>query len=506
MKLKKKCAALAAASLICVSGVMCAGLTGCSGETDADDRTVFPVSTYNDTGSVTMGDVMPFYDDGTMYVFHLQNTSSSSSSVYYHPISCLTTTDYVHYNDEGVVINYEEDYASPDAAIGTGSFIKDENGVYHCFYTGHNSEEDTGLPYAEVIRHATSTDLINWTKDEDFNLYGSSDDFRDAYVYYDDYDERYYMLVTTNSGGTGVIERYMAASLDADSSEWTDVGVFFENDDGTYNMECPSYIEYNGYYYLAFSEQGDDRVTHYRYKTERNGDWQSFERDSIDASGFYAGRLEKAGGDLYAFAWCATLTGGSTGDFDWGGNLVVHQIKQLSNGELCATMVESVGQSISEQTNYTFSDGSKVENLSFNGESFGAKSVSALSDGVIRISFTLTLNNYDGDCGLTFGLKDTLDNRLGAAVIAFEPSTSRLVCYNDVSNILRYGSALAEVSFAYAKGKTYTVDVLIDGEILTVYLDDTVAMTARIPDMDGNCFAFYSNGISVEFGGITFYE
>ena len=111
--------------------------------------------------------------------------------------------------------------------------------------------------------------------------------------------------------------------------------MFFKNDDGDYNMECPSYVEYNGFYYLAYSEQGDNRVTHYRYRTEKNGEWKKFERDSIDSSGFYAGRLEKAGEDLYAFAWCAKLSGGSTGEFDWGGNLVVHKIKQLPTGGLC---------------------------------------------------------------------------------------------------------------------------------------------------------------------------
>ena len=99
--------------------------------------------------------------------------------------------------------------------------------------------------------------------------------------------------------------------------------------------------------YLAYSEQGENRVTHYRYKTEKNGGWKRFERDSIDASGFYAGRLEKAEDKLYAFAWCANLTGGSTGEFDWGGNLVAHEIKQLSNGELCAVMVSNVKQTFS---------------------------------------------------------------------------------------------------------------------------------------------------------------
>mgnify|MGYP005804340445 FL=1 len=175
------------AKIIVIAALLAAFAIGASGCSQSENEghggqvTPFPISSYDETLAVTMGDVMPFYDDGVMNIYHLQN-SRGSQSMYYHPISRLTTTDYVHYEDEGIVINYEEEFSSPDAAIGTGSFIKDEDGLYHCFYRGHNAEEGTGLPYIEVVRHATSPDQVTWTKDEDFNLYGNSNDFRDPNV------------------------------------------------------------------------------------------------------------------------------------------------------------------------------------------------------------------------------------------------------------------------------------------------------------------------------------
>ncbi len=501
MKLRKVLVAALVAALL-------TGVAGCSGEQQPVEEgqvTPFPISSYDETLAVTLGDVMPFYDGEVLNIYHLQN-SRGSQSMYYHPISRLTTTDFVHYEDRGVAISYEEKFSSPDAALGTGSFIKDEDGLYHCFYTGHNAEEGTGLPYIEVVRHATSPDQVTWTKDEDFNLYGTSNDFRDPYVYYDDYDECYYMLVTTNQDGRGVIKRYSSPTLSADDSEWSDRGVFFANDSGTFNMECPSYVEYNGCWYLMYSEQGDNRVSHYRYRTEHDGDWYKFERDTIDASGFYAGRLEFVGEKLYAFAWCATLTAGSVGDFDWGGNLVVHELRQLSDGELCAVPVTEVGEIISAPAEYTRTDGEKAEELSFIDGKFAANTFTKLSGGTVRITFDITLDDYSGDCGMTFGIREGLNNRLGNAVVAFEPENSRLVCYNDVSSIVRYGSSLAQVPFAYMAGRTYGVTVLISGEIISVYLDDAVVLTLRLPDMKNNYFAFYSNGAGVTFGGITFYE
>lgn len=481
-------------------------ISGCSSKKPANDgnKTLYPVSSYEETLEITMGDVMPFYDDGVMNIYHLQN-SRGSNSMYYHPISRITTTDYLNYKDEGIVIPFEEEYTSPDAAIGTGSFIKDKNGKYHCFYTGHNAAEGTGLPYVEVIRHAVSDDQKEWTKIEDFNLYGECNDFRDPYVYFDEIEECYYMLVTTRVNDTGVIKQYSAKDLLVEDSQWKDCGVFFWNDNGTYNMECPSYIEYNGFYYLAFSEQGDNRVTHYRFKTSPDGQWKKFERDSIDSSGFYAGRLEKAGDELFAFAWCANLTGGFTGDFDWGGNLVAHKIIQSASGELNAVMIDQVSKQLSNSVEYKTIKDKKLETLSFQNDGFYSVCIEKLRRTITRLNFKFSIEDRTGDFGLTFNVKGT-NNRLGSAVIAFEPGKNSVTCYNNVSNVIRYGSALSTVSFVYSKNKEYEVNILIDDEIMTVYLDDAVAMTVRLSGTSNKNFAFYSNNTNVEFRGIKFYE
>ena len=490
-------------AFLCVSLVACAPAKG---SVDQGDMRVYPVSQDDGVSTIVMGDVMPFYDDGVMNIYHLQN-STGSLYMFYHPISRLTTTDFLHYTDEGIAINFEEDYYSPDASLGTGSFIKDASGKYHCFYTGHNGMTDAGLPYFEAVRHAVSTDgQKTWQKVDEFSLYGTENDFRDPYVYYDSVDNCYYMLVTTRANGRGVIKQYAADSLDAASSEWRDCGIFFDNDAGSYNMECPSYVEWNGFYYLAYSEQGAERVTHYRYKTERDGEWKKFERDSIDNNGFYAGRLEKTADGLYAFAWCAKLTGASSGDFDWGGNLVTHQIKQLESGELIPVMVSNVENELDEQVAYKLSNGKKVSKFNFDGTKFSAFGIETLSTNVTRLHFTITLNSLNGDFGLTFGLDQAYNNRLGAGVVAFNASSNRIECYNAVTSIIRYGSPLTSMGFTFETGKTYNVDVLIHGELLTVYFNETLAMTVRVPSMPEKCFAFYSHGTDVSIGEIAFYE
>ena len=508
--------------IICFCAVACtpAGV----GSVDQKGANVFPVSTMDDSLPVAMGDVMPFYDDGVMNIYHLRD-SKGTNSIFYHPIARITTTDFIHYTDEGIALDFEEKITSIDAALGTGSFIKGSDGTYHCFYTGHNgmkeknpdTNEDefvTGFKHAEVVRHATSTDQKTWVKDEDFNLVGWEDDFRDPYVYYDGVDGCYYMLITTRDSGAAVIKRYFAKSLDANSDDspenengWRFKDNFFTNDEGSYNMECPSFIELNGFYYLAYSEQGDNRVTHYRYKTSHDGEWQKFERDSIDASGFYAGRLEKAGDKLYAFAWCARLSGGSSGGFDWGGNLVTHELVQdATTGELSAVMPQNYKQFFSTQVFYKTVDGRNLDEVSFDGTKFAAVGLEKLSTNVTRISLTIDIKGDKGNFGLSFGLDGDYNNRLGSAVIAFDLDGNRLTCYNGVSSILRYGAPLASVAFGFEQSKSYNVDVIIDGEIITVYLNGAVALTSRITDMDESNFAFYSNGAQAKIRDVKFYE
>ena len=505
-----------------LAAVMAIGATGCksneSGSIDQKGANVFPVSTIDDGISVAMGDVMPFYDNGVMNIYHLQD---SGSSPFYHPISRLTTKDFIHYKDEGIAINYAEGtdaIKSNDAALGTGSFIKDKNGKYHCFYTGHAaSAEDVAPDPLEVVRHATSADQKTWVKEESFKLKGNSaadylnNDFRDPYVYYDGVDGCYYMLVTARDKidgiETGVIKYYSSSTLDADADGWKYEGIFYNNPDGTYNMECPSIVELKGYYYLAFSEQGENRVTHYVYKTSHDDtEWKKFERDSIDAGGFYAGRLEKAGDTLYAFAWCARLSGGVSGGFDWGGSLVTHQLVQNKNGELCAVMPQNYKDFFSHEVTYNTVDGEKVTGFEFNGEKFSAYGADELSTNVTRISLTVEAKDDKGDFGLSFGLDGSYNNRLGSAIIAFEPGKGRITCYNGVSSILRYGAPLTSVAFDFEKDKSYKADIIIDGEILTVYLNSEVALTARITDMKKSNIAFYSNGAKAKIQDVKFYE
>ena len=86
----------------------------------------------------------------------------------------------------------------PDASgVWTGSVIYGE-GQYHAFYTGYCLTAE----FQQTICHATSEDGITWTKDianpvitPMTELYEKLD-WRDPYVFYNEEDENYWILIS----------------------------------------------------------------------------------------------------------------------------------------------------------------------------------------------------------------------------------------------------------------------------------------------------------------------
>ena len=303
-------------------GILCvANLTGCGNEKNDNSEgeeinveeinnvetekflgeNIEDVQLFPTPDSSFVGDPMPYYEDGTFHVLYLDDLRDGKPT--YHPWSLYETSNFYEYENQGIVIPYGESMEVQDAALGTGSVIRDADGLYHAYFTGHN---DTYAP-KEAIMHATSTDLKNWTKHPEDTFYASDkyskDDFRDPYVLYAEEESVYWMLVTARYEDQGVLVKYTSKDL----VNWNEEGIFFTNDmNSNTNLECPSLLQYKGKLYLTFSDQWPNRQFHYRISDSINGPFVIPEQDVFDGNGFYAGRLETDGENLYAFGWNGT--------------------------------------------------------------------------------------------------------------------------------------------------------------------------------------------------------
>lgn len=489
-----------------VASVCIASLCGCGAgklqdeagkESDAiPDAQVFPAT---DAGFV--GDPMPYYEDGTFHVFYLADLRDGT--VGYHPWALYNTSDFCKYEDEGTVIPFGESMDAQDIALGTGCVIKGKDGMYHAFYTGHN---DTYEP-KEAIMHATSSDMKSWTKIKEDTFYANENyaknDFRDPYVLYVESEKQYWMLVSTRNATTGVLAKYTSTNL----KDWTDAGVFFVNDMGSdSNLECSSLIQYKDKWYLSFSDQWPNRQFHYRVSDDLNGEFKIPKQDVVDGNGFYAGRLETDGTNLYAFGWNGTKNSHlDSEDYNWGGNLVVHQLEQQSDGSLCPVLNSSVRDHMNhactlEPIKMSASVSSEKSSYQFKGSKYEIVEFDQLLG-----SYLVNAKITDFAKGEQFGFAFDLNSEeVGNINLVFDVKENKIKFYNTPN--LFQEDPQSELDMKLSDMDEINVSMLISDGVVSMYVNDKVAFTARMYLSQGTSWGLFAINSDIKCEKIELYK
>lgn len=448
-----------------------------------------------------VGDPMPYYENGTFHVFYLEDARDGKTG--YHPWALLETEHFYEYEDQGVVIPYADSMEEQDIALGTGSVIKDKGGLYHAFYTGHN---DTYKP-KEAVMHATSTDMIHWTKLPEHTFYAgehySKDDFRDPYVLYVTEEEQYWMLVSTRSGDKGILAKYTSKDL----ITWKDEGIFFENDMGTdSNLECSTLIPYQGKWYLSFSDQWPDRQFHYRVSSSIHGPFEIPAQDVIDGNGFYAGRLESDGENMYAFGWNGTKNQHMDSEaYNWGGNLVVHQLSQTENGELVPVVNTQVKEKMNHELSFKpvkMTESIKMENSNyvFSGNSYESVIFNELL-GSYLLECTIKDFKNSGLFGFAFYADE---NGIGNLNIVFNTRENKVEFYN--TDEMEEQNPQSDVEMDFANADELNVTMLIADGIVSVYVNDQCALTARMYASQGTTWGIFGMDSDMRCENVRIYK
>lgn len=468
------------------------GINSNAKENKKDNINIFPARS-----ETWVGDPMPYYDGEKFNIFYLEDLRDGD--IGFHPWSLFTTENFYEYEDIGEVIPYSRNTQDQDLALGTGSVIKDNSGVYHAFYTGHNPK----MTPKEAIMHATSVDMNEWTKIPEDTFYAAdqyeANDFRDPYVFYnEDYNE-YWMLITTRKENTGVIALYTSSDL----KNWEDNGVIFSNDMGTdSNLECPTLIKYGEYWYLSFSDQWPERVVHYRIAKDSKGLFEIPKQDHFDGNGFYAGRLEKDSENLYIFGWTPTKTMYSdSGDYDWAGNLVVHQLKQKDNGELYPVPVKSVVDMLDKDKKIKMVEKSDTVVKSKNKYEFTGNDYEYVVfpeiDGINKITGRIKLNSNSGKSGFMFNVGD---KGRGDLNIVFNHEKNLIEFYNSSTEDMLSKTPQSIMPLDIIEDESIEFTILIDDSVVGLYVNDKAVMSTRMFSAQGQKWGIFSidNAMVVE--------
>lgn len=416
-----------------------------------------------------IGDPMPYFNGEEFMIYYLEDLRDNQ--IGFHPISLMTTNDFINYTDYGEVIPFVNDSNDQELALGTGSVIIDSDGLYHAFYTGHNGS----LSPKEAIMHATSKDGIKWNKQPEHTFFAGTqyeaDDFRDPFVFYEKNSQEYWMLITARQNGTGVIARYTSKDL----ITWEDQGVFFENDFGNdSNLECPSLVFFEGKWYLAFSDQWDQRVVHYRIADSVTGPFvKPANLDHWDSSGFYAGRLETNGEKLYVVGWIPTKEQHRDNqNYNWAGNLAVHELI-AKDGHLLPTLPEGVKEQVNTIafTDQIISEG---QSIAFNG-----------NEETVLYHGNIVLDEQTKKWAFQFNSKENQSN----LNVIFDTELNTVAFYNRPLDRMANYDPQTEMPFDFSNRSTVNIKLVLENDIVVLYLDDEIVLSNRMYQAKGSVWS-----------------
>lgn len=437
------------------------------------------------------GDPIPFAIDGVTHLFYL----SSPPGTLDYPERVRTswqhvsTTDFTEWREHPPAVEPGPVGAYDGGGIWTGSVVE-HDGTCYLFYTGHH----VGAANPQTICLATSTDLETFTRVEGNPLVPPPAqfdpiDWRDPYVFFNDDEGLWWMLIATRSvTGPAARRGVIALATSPDLLTWTVEPDPLYAPGTTFCPECPELWPLDGRWYLVYSRFSESVGTLYRVADTPRGPFRVPADEMLGGRRWYAAKSAPLdAGSRSAFGWVHDFTTeGGRPRWLWGGDFTAPRVltaDAAAGGALAVRLHPAVEAGLQ-------ASGSPVEGRL---DAVGGAAQAVLGEALAAASALDCTFETDGDPA-QFGLalaEDadgdgwwiTFDRTSGRVRLAREPRplddfwadlTGRGRAYREVD-----GPVVAEAR--YHTGLTrHRLLVLLSGEVLELYVDDRVALSHRI--------------------------
>lgn len=441
-------------------------------------------------------DFIPFYDNGVFHLFYLYDGRDKSRFGEGVPWYKISTTDFVDFKDHGEMIGRGSltDY---DPYVFTGSVIKHE-GQYHAFYTAHNPYIKDCGDYYECIMHAVSDDLENWEKIPEEKLLSpdgySKCDFRDPFVFFNEEENVFWMLICAkNSDGNAIRNGVTLTFQSKDLKNWEKRDELFAPNQ-FFAHECPDLFMMNGWWYLIFSEYSDRNIVRYRKAQSLNGPWLKPKKDYFDGRAFYAAKTASDGNKRYLFGWNPTRENNNdNGNWQWGGNLVVHELIQTEEADLAVKPPESILNAFSKEI---------IKDVVVNLESpYTTETITILENAPEIFKLSAEINYQQGSSQLGFLLhhNPVLDEAFGITINL----DNNMISVNQFPNFPQNKFNEFQLQQPIPADETYKVDILIDHDVCVIYVNSQTALNTRFYNKKGSNVSVFSSNSNVRFSDVS---
>ena len=390
----------------------------------------------------------------------------------------------MHFIDHGECLPRGE-IAEQDQFVFTGS-MPAAAGQFHIFYTGHNPHLRAAGQPEQAIMHAVSDDLYHWRKVPADTFFAPAagwepHDWRDPFVFWNAEAGAYWMLLAARqTAGPSRRRGCTALCASTDLAHWQVQPPFYAP--GLYfTHECPDLFRLGEWWYLLFSEFTDATVTRYRMARALGGPWLTPAVDTFDGHAFYAaktaaGDTAAGGGQRYLFGWNPTRTGErDDGEWNWGGNLVVHALTQRADGSLAVSVPAAVKDHFARPLPAPFNAPDGPLTLDAPG-TYRWQFAGALPEMAL-ITATAVFTETTRALGVV--LRASADGEAGYYV-RLEPLRRRLVFDSWPRPGDRPFMVELERPLDLPAGQPVRLAIYVDGTLCEVYVNNEVAMSARL--------------------------
>lgn len=329
-------------------------------------------------------------------------------------------------------------------------------------------------------------------------------DWRDPFVFWNAEADEYWMLLAARkTSGPDRNRGLVACAASTDLVNWRVREPVWEPD-AYYTHECPDLFQIGDRKYFIWSEFSDRFRTRYRMADSLDGPWCRPLDDQFDDRAYYAAKTAGTESERYLFGWLPTREHErDNGNWQWGGNLVVHELRQRADGSLSvrppATVIEAFTENVpakpvsrlgawnvDEQTLTTDATGR-----------FSVATLGAMPDECL-ISCEVTGEQH-GDLGLLFRVGDELEH---GYMLRIEPSRGRIAFDRWPRPSMEY-PFLVERPLSLESDELVKLRVLVDGTGIVAYANDEVALSCRMYEFRTGATGVFATECAARFANVS---
>lgn len=459
-----------------------------------------------------MGDFIPYCENNVFYLYYLHDPrrlpGQYAEETTWH---LVTTEDFrtLHYQGEAIARGGDD---APNRDIYTGSVLRSQDGECLAFYTAYNPDFQEEGRSVQSVMVAKGKNPLNLHTDSTFRITADGVryepfDWRDPYVFYNEEEGLYWMLLAARLRGAGSHRGGCIALCKSDDLlHWRCEEPFYAPNQYI-TMECPEVFQMGDWWYLVFSTFSDRFTTHYRKAKTLNGPWLAPANDGFDGRANYAIKTASNGCKRYAFGWIATRVGSTDdGPWEWGGDMQVLELAQYPNGDLYTrpnqAQLELFGDGHDTKLRTIFGTETVDESgLLLCAQGFGA-AICPMPKGSYRFDVELTPHQETAEIGLAFnsdaGLEEGYFLRLAHGHLALDrwPRTAQTGTYQwQIRGDIPFA---VETLRPLPSASTYHITLVREDSIVAVYVNNEIALSTRAYRQDGDCLGVYVNSGAVK--------